>query len=137
MKYIVSGKIYRVDFISRNQDEFKGTHPALCIKNIYNKNMCFVIPFTTYTKDRWEKERKYGCIRVESTNSIARLDKMLILHISEIKNEWVVQNNVLKITTEEFNSLCNKIIANMTITLEKAKKEYKKGIDAAQKREYN
>ena len=57
MKYIINSGVYSVDFKGTNNAEFNGTHPALILKSVKNEDMYYVIPLTTYTKERWKKYR--------------------------------------------------------------------------------
>lgn len=88
MVKIVNCGLYNVNLNGDSDCEFDGEHPTLVIRTKMEKDIYMAIPFTSFKKERWNKLKKYMCCRVKSTNSIARIDKMEIVHVSEIKNRW-------------------------------------------------
>lgn len=71
------------------------------VKHMLNK-MYIVIPFTSYNPDRWMKLKRKMCCRVESTNSIARIDKIKIINDADISKRWIdTKKKCLLIPTKE------------------------------------
>ncbi|MDK0660199.1 hypothetical protein KB552_15545 (plasmid) [Clostridium perfringens] len=132
MKKIINGGIYEVDLRGTNNAEFSGQHPSLIIQSIKNEDMYYVIPFTTYTKERWEKYKKRNCCKINSTNSIVRIDKMQLRHINNMNKDnrppkrWMVGNLLLILTPDELEVVYAKILKYLELSLQKSLKEYKK-----------
>ncbi len=126
MKHMINSGIYSVDFKGTNNAEFKGTHPALILKSIKNTEMYYVIPLTTYTKDRWKKYRKLLCCRIISINSIARIDKILILHKDKIPKRWFENDGLLIPTPNEIKTVYNRICEYLSLSIDKSLDDYNK-----------
>lgn len=117
--------IYTIDF-QRTLTEFAGEHPALIIRTLYEPSLYVVVPLTSYTRERWDKLRKYGCERLESTNSIARLDKLQVLHEREIRGRWIdpATGAVLLPTKAELKAIHDAVIRNFTLMFDKSLRKY-------------
>lgn len=126
MKYIINSGIYSVDFKGTNNAEFDGNHPALILKSVKNTEMYYVIPLTTYTKERWKKYRKLLCCRIVSIGSIARIDKMLIMHKSKIPKRWVKNDNLLIPTPNEIATVYNRVFEYLSLSINTSLEGYKK-----------
>lgn len=64
--------------------------------------MYIVIPFTSYEPNRWKKLKKKMCCRVESTNSIARIDRIKIINDSDITKRWIdIEKKSLLVPSKE------------------------------------
>lgn len=126
MKHIINSGIYSVDFKGTNNAEFSGTHPALILKSIKNTEMYYIIPLTTYTKDRWKKYRKLLCCRIVSINSIARIDKILILHKDKIPKRWLENDGLLIPTPNEIRTVYNRVCEYISLSIEKSLDDYNK-----------
>ena len=57
MKNIINGAIYDVNLKGVDASEFKGSHPAVIVRTLKEEKIFFVVPLTTYTKDRWDKAK--------------------------------------------------------------------------------
>ena len=55
MKKVINGCIYAIDLGGTEEYEFKGVHPAMVVRMLKEEKMYYVVPLTTYTKERWEK----------------------------------------------------------------------------------
>lgn len=123
---IANGGVYQVDLHGLNDSEFTGNHPCLVVQSLKEKEMYYIIPLTTYTEERWKKLRKYYCCRVLSTNSIARMDKMQVRHKSFIPHKWVDSYHVLYPTPDELDAVYKKMIAYISLSMNKSYNECKK-----------
>lgn len=121
---IVNTALYNVDLEGEDFGEFGGEHPTLVIRTKMEKDMYIAIPFTTYTKDRWEKMKKYMCCRVKSTNSIARIDKIEVITVDKIKNRWRENGKLLIPTKEDLDAVVNKAIAYFQASFSMGISEY-------------
>lgn len=126
MKYIINSGVYSVDFKGTNNAEFNGTHPALILKSIKNTEMYYVIPLTTYTKERWKNLRKLLCCRIVSINSIARIDKILVMHKSKIPKRWLEDDGLLVPTPNEIATVYNRITEYLSLSINTSLEDYKK-----------
>lgn len=126
MKYIINSGVYSVDFKGTNNAEFNGTHPALILKSIKNPEMYYVIPLTTYTKERWKNLRKLLCCRIISINSIARIDKILVMHKSKIPKRWLEEDGLLVPTPNEIATVYNRITEYLSLSINTSLEDYKK-----------
>lgn len=88
VKYVYCG-LYDIDLHGESYAEFDGEHPTMIIQTKKEPKMYIVIPFTSYEPDRWKKLKKKMCCRVESTNSIARIDRIKIINDSDITKRWI------------------------------------------------
>ena len=89
MKKVINGCIYAIDLEGTEEYEFKGVHPAMVVRMLKEEKMYYVVPLTTYTKERWKKCKRqgFGC-RIVSTNSIARIDKINIVTEKQIHSRY-------------------------------------------------
>lgn len=88
VKYVYCG-LYDIDLRGETSAEFDGEHPTMIIQTKKEPNIFIVIPFTSYDPERWKKLKKKMCCRVESTNSIARIDRIKIINDSDINKRWI------------------------------------------------
>lgn len=131
MKNIINGAIYDVNLKGVDASEFKGSHPAVIVRTLKEEKIFFVVPLTTYTKDRWDKAKKVGFgKRILSTNSIARIDKMKIIHSRDIGGRWVDKqtNSFIHMTVDELLTLSKKVDEYLALSEKKALNEYQKYI---------
>lgn len=126
MRTIINGGIYQVDLKGYHDAEFNANHPSMIIQNLKEPDMFYIIPLTTYDREKWEKLRKYYCCRIESTNSIARIDKMQVRHISSIPKRWFSGGKVLFPTPDELNLISTKLTEYVDLSVQRMQKEYKK-----------
>lgn len=130
MQSIINGGIYRVCFSGNSASEFTGEHPALIIRTLKENDIYMVLPLTTYTKEKMDKVKRNGFgSRIKSTNSIARIDKYQVIHKNEIKNRWKEGSSYLKITPDELKQINTKVNKYITLSSDKAFKEYCKYYD--------
>jgi uncharacterized protein YifN (PemK superfamily) len=132
MKEIINCGIYKVNYTGNTDSEFSGDHPSIIIRTLKEYEIFMVVPLTTYTKERWEKLKGRNGKRLLSTNSIARIDKLQIIHVSSIKNRWMVGNSSLKVDSDELKELNNKVNEYIDLSSQKAHKEYKKYMEQFQ-----
>lgn len=125
---VINGGIYRVVFSSTNSSEFNGPHPAVIIRTLKENEIYLVVPLTTYTKEKMDKARRVGFGKhIFSTNSIARIDKIQVIHIDDIKGRWIDSNGMItKMSTEELTSLNEKLCEYIDLSSDKCEKEYSK-----------
>lgn len=127
MAKILNGGIYSVVFTGRSSAEFNGNHPAVVFQTMKEPDIFISIPLTSYTKERWDKVRKEGfAVRLHTTNSIARVDKMQIIHRREIRNRWKEYGNFSKITPSEIINLKTKVDRYIFISTESTNNDYQK-----------
>ncbi len=126
MKSIINSGIYAVDLKGTNDAEFKGIHPSLIMQSIKNKEMYYVIPLTTYSKDKWKKLRKFLCCRIVSINSIARIDKVQIIHKDRIPKRWMEGETLLVPTPNEILTVYNRLLEYTKLSTKKSIEEYNK-----------
>lgn len=126
MKYMINSGIYSVNFEGTNNAEFKGVHPALILRSVKNYDMYYVIPLTSYTKERWKNYRKSLCCRIISIGSIARIDKMLILHKDKISKRWFEEEHLLVPTLNEIKTVYNRVLEYISLSMNKSIGEYSK-----------
>lgn len=127
LQKFVNGGIYRVNFDGTSDADFQGDHPTLIVRTLKEDDVYLVVPLTSYTEEKMEKARRVGFgYRIKSTNSIARIDKVKIINRSNIKNRWKEGNNFLRLSKEELFELNSKVNDYITLTTEKAHREYEK-----------
>jgi hypothetical protein len=126
MKQIINSGIYSVDLHGTNNAEFAGEHPSLILRSIKNKDMYYIIPLTSFTKERWKKYRKLLCCRIVSINSIARIDKMQIIHKDKIPNRWVDNETFLLPLPSEIKAVYRRIIEYLELSVDKGLNDYEK-----------
>lgn len=127
MNEIINGGIYSVDLQGSSDAEFIGEHPSIIIRTLKEDDIYFIVPLTTYTKEKWEKTKLkgFGC-QISSTGSIARIDKMKLCHIRDVKVRWINQNALLIITPDELRCVVTKINSYVELSSLKCAKEYNK-----------
>lgn len=123
---MINSGIYAVDLKGTNDAEFKGTHPSLIMQSIKNKEMYYVIPLTTYSKDKWNKLRKLLCCRIVSINSIARIDKIKIIHKDKIPKRWMEGETLLVPTPNEILTVYNRLLEYIELSIKKSMDGYNK-----------
>lgn len=126
MKSIINSGIYAVDLHGTNDAEFIGIHPSLIMQSIKNKEMYYIIPLTTYSKDKWKKLRKLLCCRIVSVNSIARIDKIQIIHKDKIPKKWMDGEKLLVPTPNEILTVYNRLLEYTELSAKKSFEEYRK-----------
>ena len=106
MKDIITGGVYAVDLHGTESYEFKGVHPALIVRMLKEEEMYYVVPLTTYTKERWDKCKRKGFgTRIISTNSIARVDKMNIVSKKQVQGRYYNAGHLVILTENEIESV--------------------------------
>lgn len=124
MKKVINGCIYAIDLGGTEEYEFKGVHPAMVVRMLKEEKMYYVVPLTTYTKERWEKCKRqgFGC-RVVSTNSIARVDKINIVTEKQIHSRYY---NSEKLVCAEIEKVILRVEEYFKLSNQKGLNEYKK-----------
>lgn len=124
---IINGGVYAVDLGGTEPYEFKGDHPALVVRTLKEEQMYVVIPLTTYTEERWEKCKRKGFgVRILSTNSIARVDKMNIVSKKCIKGRYYNAGNMVVADITEVEKVLKKVREYIELSSQKMLKEYSK-----------
>lgn len=127
MQAIINGCVYAVDLHGTEDYEFKGLHPALIVRMLKEQNMYYVVPLTTYTKERWEKCKRKGFgVRILSTDSIARVDKMNIVSIKQIQGRYYNNGDLVVPTKDEIDKVFNRVEEYIQLSDAKSQKEYSK-----------
>lgn len=127
MKDIVTGAVYAVDLHGTESYEFKGIHPALVVRMLKEEKMYYVVPLTTYTKERWEKCKRKGFgTRIISTNSIARVDKMNIVSEKQVQGRYSNAGHLVLPTEDEVTAVFARVEEYIYLTDNKANREYRK-----------
>ena len=127
MKDIITGGVYAVDLHGTESYEFKGVHPALIIRMLKEENMYYVVPLTTYTKERWEKCKRKGFgIRINSTNSIARIDKLNIVSEKQVQGRYYNAGHLVLPTECEVTAVLKRVEEYISLSNSKSNKEYSK-----------
>lgn len=65
-----------------------------------------------------EKYRKLLCCRIVSINSIARIDKILILHKDKIPKRWLENDGLLIPTPNEIRTVYNRVCEYISLSIE-------------------
>ena len=127
MKDIITGGVYAVDLQGTESYEFKGVHPALIVRMLKEEKMYYVVPLTTYTKERWEKCKRKGFgTRIISTNSIARVDKMNIVSEKQVQGRYYNAGHLVIPTEDEIAAVLKRVEEYISLTDDKSNKEYGK-----------
>ena len=127
MKDIITGGVYAVDLHGTEAYEFKGVHPALIVRMLKEEKMYYVVPLTTYTKERWDKCKRKGFgTRITSTNSIARVDKMNIVSEKQVQGRYYNAGHLVVPTEEEIGAVLERVEEYISLTDDKSNKEYGK-----------
>ena len=127
MKKVINGCIYAIDLGGTEDYEFKGVHPAMVVRMLKEEKMYYVVPLTTYTKERWEKCKRqgFGC-RVVSTNSIARVDKINIVTEKQIHSRYYNSEKLVCAEPAEIEKVILRVEEYFKLSNQKGLNEYKK-----------
>lgn len=127
MKKVINGCIYAIDLGGTEEYEFKGVHPAMVVRMLKEEKMYYVVPLTTYTKERWEKCKRqgFGC-RVVSTNSIARVDKINIVTEKQIHSRYYNSEKLVCAELAEIEKVILRVEEYFKLSNQKGLNEYKK-----------
>lgn len=127
MKKVINGCIYAIDLGGTEEYEFKGVHPAMVVRMLKEEKMYYVVPLTTYTKERWEKCKRqgFGC-RIVSTNSIARVDKINIVTEKQIHSRYYNSKKLVCAEPAEIEKVILRVEEYFKLSNQKGLNEYKK-----------
>lgn len=127
MKKVINGCIYAIDLEGTEEYEFKGVHPAMVVRMLKEEKMYYVVPLTTYTKERWKKCKRqgFGC-RIVSTNSIARIDKINIVTEKQIHSRYYNSKKLICAEPEEIEKIILRVEEYFKLLNQKGINEYKK-----------
>ena len=127
MKKVINGCIYAIDLGGTEEYEFKGVHPAMVVRMLKEEKMYYVVPLTTYTKERWEKCKRqgFGC-RIVSTNSIARVDKINIVTEKQIPSRYYTAEKLVCAEPAEIEKVILRVEEYFKLSNQKGLNEYKK-----------
>lgn len=127
MKKVINGCIYAIDLGGTEEYEFKGVHPAMVVRMLKEEKMYYVVPLTTYTKERWEKCKRqgFGC-RIVSTNSIARVDKINIVTEKQIHSKYYNSEKLVCAEPAEIEKVILRVEEYFKLSNQKGLNEYKK-----------
>ena len=127
MKKVINGCIYAIDLGGTEEYEFKGVHPAMVVRMLKEEKMYYVVPLTTYTKERWEKCKRqgFGC-RIVSTNSIARVDKINIVTEKQIHSIYYNSEKLVCAEPAEIEKVILRVEEYFKLSNQKGLNEYKK-----------
>lgn len=127
MKKVINGCIYAIDLGGTEEYEFKGVHPAMVVRMLKEEKMYYVVPLTTYTKERWEKCKRqgFGC-RIVSTNSIARVDKINIVTEKQIHSRYYNSEKLVCAEPAEIEKVFLRVEEYFKLSNQKGLNEYKK-----------
>ena len=127
MKKVINGCIYAIDLGGTEEYEFKGVHPAMVVRMLKEEKMYYVVPLTTYTKERWEKCKRqgFGC-RVVSTNSIVRVDKINIVTEKQIHSRYYNSEKLVCAEPAEIEKVILRVEEYFKLSNQKGLNEYKK-----------
>ena len=130
VKYVYCG-LYDIDLHGETRAEFGGEHPTMIIQTRKEPRIYIVIPFTSYSIDRWKKLKKKMCCRVESTNSIARIDKIKIINDSDITKRWLdpEEKSLLIPSKEDIDKVLKKALAYIKSSFDQSYSSYLKYLD--------
>ncbi len=125
VKYVYCG-LYDIDLHGETYAEFDGEHPTMIIQTKKESKMYIVIPFTSYKPDRWVKLKKKMCCKVDSTNSIARIDKIKIISDSDISKRWLdtERKSLLIPTKEDVSKVLTKALAYIEASFNQSYSSY-------------
>ena len=99
----------------------------MVVRMLKEEKMYYVVPLTTYTKERWEKCKRqgFGC-RIVSTNSIARVDKVNIVTEKQILSRYYNSGKLVCAEPEEIEKVILRVEEYFRLSNLKGLKEYKK-----------
>ena len=127
MKKVINGCIYAIDLGGTEEYEFKGVHPAMVVRMLKEEKMYYVVPLTTYTKERWEKCKRqgFGC-RIVSTNSIARVDKINIVTEKQIHSRYYNSEKLVCAEPAEIEKVILRVEEYFKLSNQKGLNDYNK-----------
>lgn len=129
MKDIITGGVYAVDLHGTEAYEFKGVHPAMIVRLLKEEKMYYVVPLTTYTKERWERCKRKGFgTRIISTNSIARIDKLNIVSEKQVQSRYYNGGHIVVPTQKEVETALRRVEEYICLSNGKTNREYNKFI---------
>ena len=128
MQKIINGAVFQVNLNGKSSSEFKGDHPSIIVQTLKLKDLYYIIPLTTYTKERWKDYKdQFGC-RIKSTGSIALVSKMQVRHKWNIKNRSFSTNfdppRLLVPTSKEIEVVLKKLTSYLQSARKNALKSY-------------
>lgn len=127
MEHIINGGLYRVVFSGKNNSEFDGEHPTLIVRTLKEYDMYIVIPLTSYTKEKWTKCKSKGfAVKINDSRSIARIDKFKVIHKSDIKNRWKIDNQNFRVALDDLKKVNSKLNEYIELSSDKALRTYEK-----------
>lgn len=127
VKYVYCG-LYDIDLHGKTYAEFDGEHPTMIVQTKKEPKMYIVIPFTSYEPERWKKLKNKMCCRVESTNSIARIDRIKIINDTDISKRWIdIETKSLLIPSkEDIDKVLKKALAYIGASFDESYSSYLK-----------
>lgn len=130
VKYIYCG-LYDIDLHGKTYAEFDGEHPTMIVQTKKESKMYIVIPFTTYEPERWKKLKKKMCCRVESTNSIARIDRIKIINDEDISKRWIntETKSLLVPSKEDIDKVLKKALSYIEASFNQSYSSYLKYLE--------
>lgn len=130
VKYIYCG-LYNIDLHGKTYAEFDGEHPTMIVQTKKESKMYIVIPFTTYEPERWKKLKKKMCCRVESTNSIARIDRIKIINDEDISKRWIntETKSLLVPSKEDIDKVLKKALSYIEASFNQSYSSYLKYLE--------
>lgn len=99
----------------------------MVVRMLKEEKMYYVVPLTTYTKERWEKCKRqgFGC-RIVSTNSIARVDKINIVTEKQIHSRYYNSEKLVCAEPAEIEKVILRVEEYFKLSNQKGLNEYKK-----------
>lgn len=130
VKYVYCG-LYDIDLHGETYAEFDGEHPTMIVQTKKEPKMYIVIPFTSYETERWKKLKKKMCCRVESTDSIARIDRIKIINDSDISKRWIdiKTKSLLVPSKEDVDKVLRKALAYIEASFNESFSSYLEYLD--------
>lgn len=130
VKYVYCG-LYDIDLHGKTYAEFDGEHPTMIVQTKKEPKMYIVIPFTSYEPERWKKLKKKMCCRVESTNSIARIDRIKIINDADISKRWIdiETKSLLVPSKEDVDKVLKKALAYVEASFNESYSSYLKYLE--------
>lgn len=126
MKEYLNCGVYEVDLKGTTDAAFKGPHPSIIIQKLTEPTFYFIIPLTSYTKEKWDKLRRFGCCKIDSTGSIARIDKMQIRENVDIPKRYIQKGKHIVPTYDEISKILEKTKDYFSLSIDKASRAYQK-----------
>lgn len=127
MEHIINGGLYRVVFNGKNASEFDGEHPTLIVRTLKEYDIYIAVPLTSYTKEKWIKCKSKGFgVKINSSKSIARVDKFKVVHKSDVKNRWKIDGQNFRVTPEDLKEVNSKLNEYILLSSDKTLRGYEK-----------